>query len=418
MRAQLALVCVASSALFSATADAGPVTHPGYNVPPQIPPGWVGPAAVAGIWNLKPTKPTVAGADQRRYGTSTNERTPICVSQNGWVGGAYVFRASGQPDRAYCVVNDGTGRLEVDAPAMLLEPRSGIQQNWIRWSSAQIAPRGAAIAFEQDNGRQLRACTAVEGAGTSAKTVFGYVGDDGRCYGVELDELRREGTTVQAVGTRKGYDAYMLLMKGDMTGDALLPEEGWLSVKSALLPRGVLHRAGHPEVPGPSPIACRGKQGNDSWPGHIDDATKQCRLFTSYQGVTGRALVSDYEVVRYARCTVGTGASVKAGALATADGLCTLPDGSKTQLYSFDRAGTMPPSNGQYSTVGGKPYFLCAASATGGTKRFLGFTNMVIPHTSQVNGCTDGVNSAQGKPNNPPSATRVWILLAPGDTRG
>ena len=417
MRVHVAVLCLATSALLSAPAVAGPVTHPGYNVPPQIPPSWVGPAAVAGIWNLKPSRPTVAGSDARRYGTSTNEQTPICVSQNGWLGGAYVFRGDGQPDRAYCVVNDGSGRLEVEAPAMLLEPRQGIQTNWLRWSSNQIAPRGASVAFAQDNGRQLRACTALEGGGASAKTVFGYVGDDGRCYGVELDGFRREGSSVQALGTRKGYDVYMLLMKGDMVGDALLPEEGWLTVKSALLPRGRLVTGGHPEVPGTAPVACRGKQGNDWWPGHVDDATKRCQLFTYYQETTGRASVADYEVYRYARCTVGNGASVKMGSLSTIDGLCTLPDGTKSNLFASYQP-VAPPTNGQYSTVAGKGYYLCAAAGNGGTKKFLGFTNKVFPHTSQLNGCTDGTNSAQAKPNNTGSGTKVWILHAPGDTRG
>lgn len=207
MRTHVVLLCLATPMFFAGSAPAGAVTYPGYSPPAQIPPGWVGPAAAAGIWNLKPTRPTVAGADLRRYGASTTEQTPICVSQTGWVGGAYVFRSAGQPDRAYCVVNDGSGKLEVDAPAMLLEPRAGIQLNWLHWSSGQIEPRGAAIVFAQDNGRQLRACAATEGAGPSAKSVFGYVGDDGRCYGVELDGFRREGANTQALGTRKGVVA-------------------------------------------------------------------------------------------------------------------------------------------------------------------------------------------------------------------
>jgi hypothetical protein len=419
MRTSLGFPCLAIALSLTHTATlahAGPVTHPGYDVPAQIPPSWVGPQAAAGIWNLKPSRPTVAPSDQRRYGTSTSERTPLCISQNGWVGGAYVFRGGGQPDRAYCVVHDGSGKLEVDTPALLLEPREGVPQNWLRWGSGLIEPRGAAIAFAQDNGRQLRACAA-EAAGAPAKTVFGYVGDDGRCYGVELEGFRREGNKVQALGERKGYDSYMLLMRGSMTGEALRPEEGWLTVKSALLPRGRLLRAGHPGVPGASPVACRGRQGSDWWPGHVDDNTKQCRLFTSYQGVTGRAAVSDYEVFRYARCTLGNGVSIKMGELSTIDGLCTFPDGSKTQVFST-YVPPAPPTNGQYSTVGGKGYYLCAAETNGGTKKFLGFTNQVFPHTSQLNGCTDGTSSAQAHPSNSSPQSKVWILLAPGDTRG
>lgn len=399
-------------------AHADPVTHPGYAPPLQIPPGWVGPAAAPGLHNLKPSRDTVAYADQRRYGTSAVEKTPLCISQNGWLGGAYVFRSSGQPDRAYCVVNDGSGSLDVSAPALLLEPRAGVPQNWLRWSSSQLDPRGAAIVFQQDNGRQLRACAASEGTGTAAETVYGYVGDDGRCYGVELDSFTRSGATVQAIGTRKGYDSFMILMKGEMMGDALLPSEGWLTVKNGLLPRGVFHKAGHPAVPVASPIACRGKQGNDTWPGHLDEATKRCNLFTWYNETTGRASVADYEVVRYARCTTGSGPHVTGGTLATADGACTLANGTKTQSFAPYRRGAMPPSNGQYSTVGGKGYYLCAATTiNNGTKQFLGFTNKVFPHTAQVNGCTNGTHSVQANRDND-GVSKVWILPAPGDDRG
>ncbi len=414
----IAVTCLVGLVLVPLEAAAAPVTYPGFAPPSQIPPSWIGPAASPSLANLKPARETVGYQDQRRYGTSTTERTPLCVSQNGWIGGAYVHRAAGQPDRAYCVVNDGTGNLEVDAPAYLLEPRAGVTQNWLRWSSGQLDPRGAAIVFAQDNGRQLRACTATEGTGATAKTVYGYVGDDGRCYGVELDGFTRSGDVVQAVGDRKGYDSFMLLMRDEMTGDALLPSEGWLTVKNALLPRGVFHRVGHASIPGPGPIACRGKQGNDMWPGHLDESTKRCQLFTSYNGTTGRASVADYEVVRYARCRVGSGPLMTGGTLATADGACTTSSG-KTQSFSPFRTGRMPPSNGQYSTVGGKGYYLCAASViSNGTRHFLGFTNMVFPHTSQLNGCTDGTNSAQAKPDNSSPTSKVWIFPAPGDDRG
>lgn len=395
-------------------ADAAPVTYPGYAPPAQIPPGWVGPQAAPGLHNLKPSRETVAYSDQRRYGTSTSEKTPLCISQNGWIGGAYVFRSPGQPDRAYCVVHDGSGRLEVDAPALLLEPRAGVTQNWLRWTSAQLEPRGAAIVFEQDGGRQLRACAAAEGTGTNVETVYGYVGDDGRCYGVELDHFARVGDKVQAIGDRKGYDAYMLLMKGEMTGDALLPSEGWLAVKGALLPRGVLHKAGHAAVPGASPVACRGKQGNDTWPGHVDPGTRRCNLFTYDNGTTRRALVADYEVVRYARCR-STANDARGGTLATADGVCTLTDGTKTPSFSTYRTGILAPSNGEYSIVGGKGYYLCAATTvSNGTKQFLGFTNVVFPHTAQLNGCTDGTTTVQAHRDNN-GVSKVWILPAPKD---
>jgi hypothetical protein len=417
LKSVIAVTCLLGLVLVPLEAAAGPVAHQGFTPPTQIPPSWIGPAASPTLSNLKPGRETVGYQDQRRYGTSTSERTPLCISQNGWIGGAYVFRAAGQPDRAYCVVNDGTGKLDVDAPALLLEPRAGVPQNWLRWSSSQLDPRGAAIVFEQDSGRQLRACAATEGTATSVKTVYGYVGDDGRCYGVELDGFSRVGSVVQALGDRKGYDSFMLLMKGEMTGDALLPSEGWLTVKNALLPRGVLHRVGRGDIPLAQPIACRGKQGNDTWPGHLDESTKRCQLFTSYNGTTGRASVADYEVVRYARCQTGSGPSVAAGTLGTADGSCTTSSG-KTQSFWPYRTGRMPTSNGQYSTVAGKSYYLCGASTNHGTKHFLGFTNMVFPHTSQLNGCTDGTNSAQAKPDNSSPATRVWLFPAPGDDRG
>lgn len=86
-------------------------------------------------------------------------------------------------------------------------------------------------------------------------------------------------------------------------------------------------------------------------------------------------------------------------------------------MFSFNLP-LAPPTSGRYSTVGGKGYYLCAASTNGGNKKFLGFTNQVFPHTSQLNGCTDGTNSAQAKPDNSGSGSKVWILSAPGDTRG
>jgi hypothetical protein len=407
--------------LWGQTAAAGPVAFPGFAPPATLPADWVGGAAAPSLLNLKPARSTLGANDLRRFGANGSATTPLCISQSGWIGGAYVYRAAGQPDRAFCVVNDGTGQLGVSPPALLLEPREGISVSWLGWSSTLVEPRGAAVVFEQPNGRMLRACSVNVGTGPSAETVFGYVGDDGRCYGVELDGFTGAGTNVQAQGARKGYDNYMLLMRGTMTGDAVLPQDGWLQVRGGLLPRGVLHRLRTPQVSGMSAVACRGKQGNDTWPGLVNETTMRCNLFTYYGGKTGRAQVADFEVVRYAQCLVGNAPSQIEGSLGTTDGLCsynTARGRQTTASFSFYRGRTTAVSNtGPITTVAGTGYYLCSASKHNDSKNILGFTNMVFPHTAQINGCTDGSLDVRAAPDNQGDA-KVWIMRTPTDDRG
>lgn len=406
------------SAAAGALTLAGPVaaetlTFPGFAPPAQPPPAWVGQSGGGAVRRLTPTRPTLGLAD-RRF-TSGVTTTPLCVSQSGWLGGAYVYRRAGAADQVLCITH--ADAPYATTPALLLEPTPS-NTTWLRWSSNQLEPRGAASVFRQPNGRVLRACAVEAGTGQLTKTVFGYVGDDGRCYGVFLADLQPSGSQVRVVGTPTGYDDYQLLMSGGTTGTALLPQDGWLSVHSAILPRGVL------ESYGGGPV-CRGRQGTDMWPGYVNAQTKQCDLFTYYGDKTARVSVADYEVHRWTHC-FDTGSNPFVGTLGTADKLCTYQDNKgqlrTTNLYRRMRQGVKETPNNPMTRVGGKAYWLCrgvkaAVNISYTDEVLLGFTNKPGTIANGFrDGCTDGVTTWTGKSQ----GTRPTVNLhsAPTDDRG
>jgi hypothetical protein len=369
----------------------------------------LGPASAANatLLTLKPSEPLVGFAEIRNFG-APNQRTAYCQTANGWLGALHVFRPAGQPARALCVAHDGTNDATVGPPVRTWKPGAA-SLTPTAWTTNQLDARAGLILFVQPNGRAMRPCAVDDGAGTpQAKTVLGYVGDDGRCYGVAVNGFTATGTTVSFAGERKGYDSFSILLQGN-PADAHLPAEGWVSVKDARLPRGVFESFG-------GNTACRGRRGSDMWPGYVNPTTKQCDLFTYYGGRTGRASVGDYEVFRTIRCSFGTAASRTYGTLGTADKLCTYstPTGpATTATYNTEviSAGTRVP----YSRVGNSSYWLCSGSkltndSTGERRSFFGFTN-------NPEGCTDGtntVNLTKDRGFNP----LVTVYAAPADNRG
>ena len=387
----------------STTAAAQAIEAPA--LPSPLPASNVGPASSNNpqLLALASSTPLVDAAEVRRF--ATGQRTPFCQTANGWLGGIYVYRAPGQAARAYCVANDGTTSVGVSAPARIWR-RPASPFSLLGWNANQIEPRGAAILFAQSNGRDMRACVVDDKVGTNdAKTVLGYVGDDGRCYGVALNGFSTSGTTVSYTGERKGYDHFSLVMRST-AADANLPQEGWLSVKGARLPRGVFESYG-------GNIGCRGKQGNDTWAGYVNTTTKQCDLFTYYNGQTRRASVADYEVYRLVRCRVNANQN---GTLATADNLCTYATSSGPRTTStYTAYATASGPRAPWAQVAGQKYWLCYGNlgtnqATGASTSFYGFT-------SRQNGCTNGTHSVTVGVR-PPPGMAVQIHEAPADDRG
>ena len=294
------------------------------------------------------------------------------------------------------MANDGTSNRTVSAPARTWTPPAP-DVSWPSWSQAQVLPRGVAIAFRQSNGRLMHPCKIDVSTGMpNGRTIYGYVGDDGRCHGISLDGFSASGSSIAYAGQPHSSSLYSLATAP--SGPVPPSEGGWVAVRDARLPRGVFNRHD-------GRIACRGKVNNDTWPGYVNESTNQCDVFTHY-GSTGRRSIRDYEVYQVIHCTSRDGTVPLTGDLFTSDGKCAYRSGSRT-LITTNFTLNAPTSGGAYSVVGGRSFWLCRGAG------FLGFTDL-SPVGTTSRSCTDGSRTS----HNTGRSTPVAYFSAPPDDRG
>lgn len=186
-------------------------------------------------------------------------------------------------------------------PTTVFELKGLSNPIWLRSTTQTPEPRGAiAIATQGDSGRKIFACQFESGNGSNKKSFVGYLGDDGKCYGIS------------ATGVKEFAEEYLVYVaKG--TGPDATPRYGWVTAGIGYLPYGGaqgLAKATVDAMAGSSTAVsrslCRVADSGNFWPGYVttfvpagkSKAENVCTYFTYFNNKTEIKETSTFEVLR------------------------------------------------------------------------------------------------------------------------
>lgn len=222
-------------------------------------------------------------------------RYPLCMpalssssaASAGWLGIATAKSTSSGEVRLKCEAYN----LPESAGGTVFKPAANRPPpQWMGKNSSSPEPFGAIALFTQQTTRRpVYACSFP----LSGFPAFGYVGDDGKCYGASSN------------GSNQASDAYQILVTGTSASE-LETRYGWVPGGPGYIPHGTLASMTQPNwVSGGTPVihanpikrtVCRVQDTGTWWPGYL--AGSACEYYTYFNNSTQKKLGSNYDVFR------------------------------------------------------------------------------------------------------------------------